>query len=227
MRRRRFAEAFERLEQRRGGVGDTAYVALLLSAATVTREENLGDPEPFALRALELQPGNGLALRLLQDLYDARGETAKAARLRAAELDAPLANAADYGRRSHRLIEDGRLEEALAVARAGLSVAPHDAVLAYNAGLAAARLRRDAEALAHLDGVAPNDPHATAALALRAEIERRSGDLDAAIVTLERVRTLPAPDERTLQHATVGLATALLEAGRIAEAGKLAASALG
>jgi tetratricopeptide (TPR) repeat protein len=227
MRRRRFAEAFERLEQRREGIGDAAYVTLLLSAATVTQRENLGDPEPFALRALELEPGNGVALRLLQELYEARGETEKAARLRAAELDAPLATAADYGRRSHRLLEEGRLDDALAAARAGLEVAPGDAVLSYNAGLAAARLRRDAEAFAHLGDVAPGDVHATAALALRAEIERRSGDLDAALATLQRVRTLPAPDEAMLQHATLGLATALLEAGRIADAGKLAALALG
>jgi glycosyltransferase involved in cell wall biosynthesis len=227
MRRRRFTEAFERLEQRRDGVSDAAYATLLLSAATVTRNESLGDPEPFALRALELQPGNGLALALLQDWYDARGETEKAARLRASELSAPLETAADYGRRSHRLLEDGRLDEALEAAVSGLRVAPRDAVLSYNAGLAAARLRRDAEALAHLDGVAPGDSHATAALALRAEIERRSGDLDAALATLQRLHTLSAPDEAVRQHATLGLATALLEAGRIADAGKLAALALG
>ena len=227
MRRRRFAEAFERLEQRRDGISDAAYVTLLLSAAAVTQRESLGDPEPFALRALELEPGNGIALRVLQDLYEARGETAKSVRLRAAELDAPVATAADYGRRSHRLLEEGRLEDALAAARAGLAVAPNDAVLSYNAGLAAARLRRDAEALAHLDGVAHGDRHATAALALRAEIERRSGDLDAARAALERVRTLPAPDEPMLRHAALGLATALLEAGRIAEASQVAAFALG
>ena len=198
-----------------------------MSAAGATRDERLGDPEQYALRALEIAPGYGLALSFLQDHYDARGETAKAASLRAAELHAPMSGVSDFGRRSHRLLEDGRLEDALSAARAGLELAPSDAILSYNAGLAAARLNRDVEALAHLDDVAPADVHATAALALRAEIQRRSGDLDAAVATLERVRTLPAPDETMLRHATVGLATALLEAGRLAEAGKLASFVLG
>jgi tetratricopeptide (TPR) repeat protein len=227
MRRRRFSEAFERIEQRRDAVSDDAYVQLLISAAGATRDERLGDPEPYAVRALELAPGNGLALSFLQDLYDARGETGKAARLRDAELDAPMTGVPDFGRRSHRLLEEGRLEDALAAARAGLELSPKDAILSYNAGLAAARLRRDEEALAHLADVASADSHATAALALRAEIQRRSGDLDGAVATLERVRTLHAPDEAMLRHATVGLATALLEAGRLADAGKLAAFVLG
>jgi glycosyltransferase involved in cell wall biosynthesis/Flp pilus assembly protein TadD len=227
MRRRRFSEAFERIEQRRDAVSDGAYVQLLISAAGATRDERLGDPEPYALRALELAPGNGLALSFLQDLYDGRGESGKAARLRDAELDAPMTGVPDFGRRSHRLLEEGRLEDALAAARAGLELSPKDAILSYNAGLAAARLRRDDEALAHLADVAAADSHATAALALRAEIQRRSGDLDGAVATLERVRTLHAPDEAMLRHATVGLATALLEAGRLADAGKLAAFVLG
>jgi glycosyltransferase involved in cell wall biosynthesis len=227
MRRRRFAEAFDRVEQHRDMVSDAAYADLLLSAASTTRDERLGDPEPYALRALELGRGNGLALAFLQDLYDARGESGKAEQLRSAELDAPMSLVPDFGRRSHRLLEDGRLEDALAAARAGLELAPRDAILSYNAGLAAARLHRDDEALVHLDDVVPADVHATAALALRAEILRRSGDLDAAVAALERVRTLPAPDESMLRHATVGLATALLEAGRLADAGKLAAFVLG
>jgi glycosyltransferase involved in cell wall biosynthesis len=226
MRRRRFFEAFDRVEQRRDAIDDRSYAALLTSAAQTTRDERLGDPEPYALRALELAPGNGLALGLLESLYTSRGEPAKHDALRAAEMDATLAEPADYSRRSHRLLEEQRLDDALAVAREGLALAPHDGVLAYNAGLAAARLRRDAEALAHLGAVAHDDVHATSALALQAEIHRRSGDLDAAVAALERVRTLPAPDENALRHATLGLATALLEAGRIADAGKLAAFVL-
>ncbi|MEA2786610.1 MAG: hypothetical protein QOF71_2714, partial [Candidatus Eremiobacteraeota bacterium] len=129
-------------------------------------------------------------------------------------------------RRSHRLLEEQRLDDALAVARQGLELAPRDGVLAYNAGLAAARLGRDDDALAHLGSIERDDVHATSALALRAEIQRRAGDLDGAVATLERVRTLPAPAENALRHATVGLATALLEAGRVADAGKLAAFVL-
>ncbi|HEV2643966.1 MAG TPA: hypothetical protein VGT98_14735, partial [Candidatus Elarobacter sp.] len=217
---------FERVEQRRDAIDDRSYAALLTSAAQTTRDERLGDPEPYALRALELAPGNGLALGLLESLYTSRGDTVRHDDLRAAEMHAELTEPADYSRRSHRLLEEQRLDDALAVAREGLRLAPHDNVLAYNAGLAAARLHRDPDALAHLDAVAPNDAHATSALALQAEIHRRSGDLDAAVAALERVRALPAPDENALRHATLGLATALLEAGRIADAGKLAAFVL-
>jgi tetratricopeptide (TPR) repeat protein len=226
MRRRRFFEAFDRVEQRRDAIDDRGYAALLISAAQTTRDERLGDPEPYALRALALGPGNGLALGLLETLYTSRGETAKLADLRAAEMVATLSDPADYSRRSHRLLEEQRLDEALAIAREGLELAPRDGVLAYNAGLAAARLRRDDEALAHLDLIARDHAHATSALALRAEVERRAGDLDAAVATLERVRTLAAPDENALRHATLGLANALLEAGRVADAGKLAAFVL-
>ncbi len=226
MRRRRFFEAFERVEQHRDAIDDRVYAELLHSAAQTTRDERLGDPEPFALRALELAPGHGNVLALLDALYAARGESAKRAELRAHELDAPLASAADFARRSHRMLEEKRLDDALAAARAGLELTPDDAVLAFNAGLAAARLNRDDEALAHLGHVHRDDVHATAALALRAEIQRRAGDLDGAVATIETVRGLAAPDEAALRHATVGLATALLEAGRLADAGKLAALVL-
>ena len=226
MRRRRFFEAFDRVEQRRDVIGDRAYATLLSSAAQATRDERLGDPEPYALRALELAPGDGNVLALLDSLYAARGEVAKRAQLRAAELEAPLAEAADFARRSHRMLEEQRLDDALAAACDGLAVAPNDPVLAFNAGLAAARLKRDEEALAHLARITPEDSHATAALALCAEIQRRAGDLDAALETLVSVRALPAPDEAALRHASVGLAGALLQAGRLDDAGKLAALAL-
>ena len=227
MRRRRFAEAFERVEQRRDAVSDHVYAKLLHSAAQTTRDERLGDPEPYALRALALEPGNGHVLRLLDTIYAACGDEAKRAQLRQTELRAPLAGAADFARRSHRMIEDGQLDAALTVARDGLVHAPGDGVLSFNAGLAAARLRRDDEAMAHLAGVDDADTHATAARALRAEILRRSGDLDGALVELRLMCSLPIRDDDALRHAAVGLATALLEAGRLDDAGELAALVLG
>ncbi len=226
MRRRRFAEAFERVERHRDAIDDHAYAALLYSAAQAMRDQRLGDPEPFALRALALEPGNGHVLRLLDGLYAAGADEAKRARLRSAELGAPLADAADFARRSHRLLEDGRLEDALAAARAGLACAPGDGVLSFNAALAAARLRYDDDALAHLTAVGDEDAHATAAFALRAEILRRSGDLDGAAAELRHIRELAVRDDVALRHATVGVATALLEAGRLDDAGKLVALVL-
>ncbi|MDB5043517.1 MAG: hypothetical protein JWN27_4243 [Candidatus Eremiobacteraeota bacterium] len=226
MRRRRFHEAFEQVERRRESIDDRTYGTLLLSAAVATREEKLGDAEGYAVRALELASGDGLALGFLDDLYAARSATQKRADLRARELTAPLLRPADFARRSHRLLEEQRYEDALSAARAGLALTPEDGVLLYNAALSAARVGQDADAIEHLSGISPKDTHATVGLALRAEIERRSGDLDAAVATLVRASALEDRNVEALRGASLGLASALLAAGRIEDAGKLAALAL-
>jgi predicted Zn-dependent protease len=186
----------------------------------------VGDPLDYAERAHALSPGDGRILGLLDDLYAQRGDEERRTRLRTEELTAPMVMVADFARRSHRLLEEQRPDEALATAEAALSFAPRDPVLRYNAGLAAARVGRDDAALVHIDAVPANDSHASAALALRAEIERRASDLDAAAATVRRMRELPAPDPPTLKSAALGLATAFLAAGRIADAQGIAALAL-
>jgi glycosyltransferase involved in cell wall biosynthesis len=226
IRRRRFDEAFEMIERRPDIVDDRSQAGLLLSAAQVSREESLGDPLPYAERARALSPGDGRILGLLDELYLQRGDEAARARLRAEEMNAPLAMVADYARRSYRLLEERRPADALAVAETALAFAPRDPVLRYNAALAAARLGRDAEAFAHIEAIDQSDDHATAALALRAEIQRRAADLDAAAATVRRMLTLPAPDAATLKAAALGLASALLSAGRVADAQGIAALAL-
>jgi glycosyltransferase involved in cell wall biosynthesis len=226
IRRRRFEEAFDMIERRPDIVDDRAHAGLLLVTAQVVRDEGLGDPVPYAERALAFSPGDGRILGLLDDLYAQRGDEDRRTRLRAEELAAPLAMVGDYARRSHRLLEEQRPDEALATAETALAFAPRDPVLRYNAGLAAARLGRNDDALAHIDAVPASDSHASAALALRAEIERRARDLDAAATTVRRIRELPAPDPPTLKSAALGLATAFLAAGRIADAQGIAALAL-
>jgi len=226
MRRRRFHEAFEQVERRREAIPDETYATLLFSAAVAARDEGLGDPEPYALRALALAPGDGRVLALLDALYAARGENARRERLRERELSAPLVHAIDFARRSHRLLQDGRVEDALAAAESGLTAHPGTCMLAYNAALAAARLKRDGVALAHLARIPDDDAHASAGLALRVEIERRAGALDAAIATMRRLCSLPSADPSVQRGASVGLATALLEAGRLVDAGAVAQLAL-
>ncbi|HTW82757.1 MAG TPA: glycosyltransferase [Candidatus Sulfotelmatobacter sp.] len=226
IRRRRFDEAFEMIDRRSDIVGARARATLLLSAAKVLRDEALGDPLPYAERALALAPGDGRILGLIDELCLRRGDQERRARLRAEELDAPLVMVGDFARRSHRLLEEKRPQDALAVAEDALTFAPLDPVLRFNAALAAARLHRDADALAHLAHVPDADGHAGAALALRAEIERRSNDLDAAVATVRRMRALPLADASTLKTTAVGLATDLLAAGRVADAQGIAALAL-
>ena len=226
IRRRRYQEAFDMIERRPDVVDARARAGLLLTAAQVLRDEGVGDPLDYAERAHALSPGDGRILGLLDDLYAQRGDEERRTRLRTEELTAPMVMVADFARRSHRLLEEQRPDEALATAEAALSFAPRDPVLRYNAGLAAARVGRDDAALVHIDAVPANDSHASAALALRAEIERRASDLDAAAATVRRMRELPAPDPPTLTSAALGLATAFLAAGRIADAQGIAALAL-
>jgi tetratricopeptide (TPR) repeat protein len=226
IRRRRFDEAFEMIERRHDIVDARALAGLLLVAAQVAREEGLGDPLPYAERALALSPGDGRIIGLIDELTLQRGDQERRARLRSEEMTAPLVMVADFARRSHRLLEERRPDEALDVAEAALGFAPRDPVLRFNAALAAARLGRDGDALGHLEQIPADDSHASAAFALRAEIERRSNDLDAALATVHRLRDLPSADAPTLKSTALGVATALLAAGRLADAQGIAALAL-
>ena len=226
IRRRRFDEAFEMIERRGDIVDSRALAGLLLVAAQVAREEDLGDPLPYAERALALSPGDGRIIGLIEELCRERADDERLTRLRSEEMTAPLVMVADFARRSHRLLEERRPEEAQHVAEAALAFAPRDPVLRFNAGLAAARQQRNADALGHLDQIPADDTHASAALALRAEIERRSNDLDAALATVRRLHDLHSPDAATLKSTALGLATALLAAGRVADAQGIAALAL-
>ncbi len=108
------------------------------------------------------------------------------------------------------------------MAEQGLALVPRDPVLSYNAALAAARLGRDDDARRRLADIPPDAPVASSAFALRVEIERRAGDLDAALAALDRIAALPRRDELSLRNAAVDVAGALIQAGRLAEAGALA-----
>ncbi len=225
MRRRRFAEALE-LVDRAEIAAPRARAALQLSAAIVLRDERLGDPEPYARRAIALAPGFGKALTFLEEWYAAAGREAERAQLRAAELSAPLVELGDFIRRTHRLLEEGLAAEAIDVAEAGLRIAPHDPLLRYNAALAAARTGRDEDALAHLDAIDPQAQSASSALVLRAEIAARAGDLGRAMAAFDGVAALVTPDEAVIRRGALELAQALIGAGRLDDAAHVAQRAL-
>jgi predicted Zn-dependent protease len=98
--------------------------------------------------------------------------------------------------------------------------------LAFNGALAAARLGRDGEAIAFLDGIAPSAPSASAALVLRVEIATRRADLDAAVTTFDRVGTLAQPDVAVIRAGALQLAQTLIAAGRVDDAARVAQRAL-
>lgn len=227
MRRRRFAEALD-LVDRADVASPRVRAALQLSAAVALRDERLGDPEPYARRALELAPGFGQALTFLDDWYAASGREPERMQLRAGELEAPLVESADYVRRAHRMLEEGRVQDALTIAESGLTISPDDGKLRYNAALAAARANLDDVARDHLSALNLADADvAPAAIVLQAEIEQRAGDLEAAVLAFERAEALTRRDDPRLRAAAVAFAGSLIDAGRLAQAGRVAAAALG
>jgi glycosyltransferase involved in cell wall biosynthesis len=226
-RRRRFAQALEMVQRDEGRLSPSDIAVLYISASICMRDEALGDPEAYALRALEVAPGYGLGLAFLDELYASRGETEKRDRLRRAELEAPLVLPGDFIRRSYRLLEEGRAQDALSVGESGLIKAPNDNMLRYNAALAAARAGLDDVARDHLRAVRPGDDIGPAAIVLHAEIEQRAGDLEAAVAAFERASTLPRRDDEKLRSAAVSFAGSLMASGHLAQAGRVAAAALG
>jgi tetratricopeptide (TPR) repeat protein len=255
LRRRRFKRAFELVEREQHRFAPATVAALNTAMASIADREGFGDPEQFALRALAVAPGDGEALAFLERYYERRGLTDKLESLRARELEAPCAKPADYSRRAYRLLALGRPAEALAAARAGLTMAPRDAALRYDAALALARTGRDDEAREELAAIAdgPDRIVATSRLLL-AQIERRGGRDEAARTAYDAALVLVPGDVEALlgraslsetqgrsddaevdyraaarsgdRRAAVALATMLVRQGRLAEAGAVAADAL-
>ncbi len=226
LRRRRFDEALERVD-RAVALPPRAIAALQLSAAVAMRDGRLGDPEPYARRALALAPGFGQALTFLDAWYASVGNEQARSALRAAELDAPLVELADFTRRVHRLLEDGDSAAAADTADLGIALAPRDPLLRYNAALACARAGRDADALAHLDAIDPSATTASSALVLRAEILIRGGDLSGAVAAFDGVPALVRPDATVIRNGALELARSLIGAGRVEDAARVAQRALG
>ncbi len=77
------------------------------------RKTGNGDPVPYLRAALELSPGAGLALELLDSVYLERQDEVSRARLRRDEMEAPLIAQVDYLRRTSRLLEEERYDEVI------------------------------------------------------------------------------------------------------------------
>lgn len=106
--------------------------------------------------------------------------------MRAEELNHEPVEAPDFARRSFRLIEMERYEEAAEMAERGIRLAPADGKLRYNAAMAHMRLGRNEAALQHVR-VIPYDAAdiGEQALFLRAVLLRGAGAPAEAIPILE------------------------------------------
>lgn len=167
------------------------------------------------LAAREISPGSAEVVGPLEEIYRARGDDAAIARLREAENSAAPRTPADYARRAQIAISLNDFPRAYDLARAGLSAAPEDAVLHYNAAIAAVNLGAKEEALAHLEAVgsAAGQIYMQAEY-LRAVLLREMQRYDGALDALARLLAMSGP-----QIDALLLRGSILElAGRKAEA---------
>ena len=102
-------------------------------------------------------------------------------------MTAPLATANDYLRRTHRLLEEGRHEDVVRAAEDGLLIAPTNAGLLYNLGLALAQMDGQKErAIAALGLIRAGEREVVEpALFLRASLLNQQGRNEEAIEVLD------------------------------------------
>ncbi|SRR5579875_132421 len=256
VRRQRMTRALEVIEEALGHLDGDVAASLNVAAAAIVRKARSGDPLPYLLTALEKAPGHGLALELLDEIYRERGDELSRARLRRDEMDAPLSSGNDYARRTHRLLEEAKYEEAARVAETGIVKDPGNAALLFNLGLALAQTEGQTERAIGVLGLAVNGEREiveTAAF-LRASLLEHAGRFEeglAAInatfgpsqenedVLLIRARLLEGlgqmrPAEEMLRSAmgagrkrvAVELAALMMREGRYAEARGVAEEAM-
>jgi len=255
-RRNRFTRALEVIEDALVGATPELKVALNTAAGAIMRKTGNGDPVPYLRTALEISPGAGLALEVLDKIYEESNDEVSRARLRRDEMTAPLVAQVDYLRRSSRLLEEERPQEAAQVAEDGLLLDPGNASLLFNLALALSRTDYGTpRAIELLETVRTGESDVVdLANSLRSALLEREGRFDEALTALDRAfGETPADEEvllrrsRLLQHlgrnavaeaglrAAMGrgrkrigleLAALMLREGRFADAQTVAAEAL-
>ncbi|HTX02624.1 MAG TPA: tetratricopeptide repeat protein [Candidatus Acidoferrales bacterium] len=203
-RRNRFTRALEVIEESLPSAAPELKASLNTAAGAIMRKTGAGDPVPYLRAALEISPGAGLALELLDKIYLELNDEISRARLRRDEMDAPLVNPTDFLRRSSRLLEDERYEDAARAAEDGLIRDPGNASLLTNLALALSKTPQGiSRAIDLLDTVRIGDGDVVQhAGALRADLLEREGRLEEALATLERAfGEFPANEDILLQRS--------------------------
>lgn len=215
LRRKRFSTALVMIESQLADSDAPTSARLNAASASAILAENLGDPVPFLESALRLSPACGPALMMYEQLLTERNDLERLERLHHDELEARCVFAEDYVRRSHRLLALQRNEEARDAAQQGIDVDGSVPELRYNYAIAALRLGDESGALRTLRQVQSGDSetHVMAA-ATEASLLAKHGDIDGAIRTTDRLRSM-APDNIDILLLRARL---LDQAGRHSEA---------
>ena len=255
LRHRRALEALEIVDSVHAELTEGVAVSILVAAAKVAQHLQLSNAEKYLLAAAERAPGDAEILNLLETLLRTKNDTQTLSAVLAREAQAPARTPADWLRRSHRALAEGRYADALAASEAGIADAPNDELLHYNAAIALANLHRKTEALEHLSFVGMK--HAEAYVRselLRATILRELGQPDEALASIDRLLSVDPAQidalmlraalcenagnldgaEATLKsalsvdkkRASVELAALYLRAGRFVDAARIAEAAL-
>jgi tetratricopeptide (TPR) repeat protein len=151
-------------------------------------------------RALELQPGHLLALRVLRDVLVAEGAEDKAVRIFRRALRAGGDDVVLLQEYAKTLRVAGRYEEALDAVEGALWTAPDDPALLRVLGSVLFALQRNEEASAAYERAAGSAPDDIDTIVLLAWAQVRCDLLEEALMTAERALRL---DERSVRALTI------------------------
>jgi glycosyltransferase involved in cell wall biosynthesis/thioredoxin-like negative regulator of GroEL len=194
LRRSRFADAAEQVEQLGGEGAASLRVLVNVTAAQAMIKMQAGDPARYLEAALRDEPGNGEAISLFETFLAANPDPARLERLHREELDAPLRHVGDYTRRTSRLLSLNRPAEAAEVGLQGRERFPDDGRLAFNTALALARAGRDREAAPIFASISPDDTAVYGdAMQTHAALMMRMGDAPAARASVHNWASAQAP----------------------------------
>jgi glycosyltransferase involved in cell wall biosynthesis len=206
LRRGREGDAMTVVDDTMGKFESEAAVPLLMAAAAVA--ERAGDTsrvERYLRAAAEQKPGSAAVVAPLEKLLRAASRDGELVELFAREDAAAPEHPGDFLRRSQRAANEGRFDDALALARAGVERAPEDENLKYALAYSTWETRDDATALRLLDALdSSSGDLAKARDALRSAIYRKQGRLDDAIHALDGLlSTDPAHVDSLLLKASM------------------------
>lgn len=188
LRRHRGLDALAVIDRAHEKLTDAGAVALFHAAAQIATQLALPTAIDYLRRAARRMPSAADILNPLEAALRDRGLQQELDELLAREAQSEPTLPADFLRRSHQALERGDATLALVMAQRGLTLAPGDARLHYNAALAAVRTGDPDAALEHLKHIDAGDAATyAAAIALLAGTLRDAGRLDEAAAAAERL----------------------------------------
>jgi len=134
-------------------LSDGAASAVLVAGYQIAQKNAVEAPERYLSAAAKRAPGSADILNPLEAELRHRGDDDAIRDLLAQEAQTQPQTASDFLRRSFQAIAQSRFADALALAQSGIALAPSDALLHYNAAIAAVNLDNKDLALEHLEFV--------------------------------------------------------------------------